>query len=85
VERPSVPFNRDTDFILLGLLHGRWEVSKEAIEGLSEQYVENMVSGMSIIVPAHKILEVINQPELAAMRKKNDEKIAKKSISAGSY
>jgi len=53
------------------------------MEGLSAQYTEEMVSGMSIIVPAHKILEVINQPELEAMRTK-DEMIAKKSSSAGS-
>jgi len=60
----------------LGLLHGPWEVPKRAMEGQSAQYTKNMISGMSIIVPAHKILEVINQPELVAMRKNNDEKIA---------
>jgi len=81
-ERPSVPFNGDIDVVLLGLLHGRWAISKEAMEGQSAQYTEKMISGMSIIVPAHKILEVINQPELAAMRAKKDEKIAKKSSSA---
>jgi hypothetical protein len=84
-ENPSDPSNRDTEVIFLGLLHGRWAVSKSAMEGQSAQYTEKMVSGMSIVVPAHKILEVINQPELAAMRTKNDEKIAKKSSSAGSY
>jgi hypothetical protein len=41
-------------------------------------------SGMPIIVPAHKILEVIHQPELAAMRKESDKKMAKMSASAGS-
>lgn len=40
---------------------------------------EVILSGMSIMVPAHKILEVVNQPELAPMRKENDEKIAKES------
>jgi hypothetical protein len=83
-ENPSVPFNGDTDVIFLGLLHGRWAVSEEAMEGQSAQYTEKIVSGMSIIVPAHKILEVINQPELAAIRSKNDQKIAKKSRSARS-
>jgi hypothetical protein len=83
-EKPPVPFNGDTDVMFLGLLHGRWAVSEEAIEGQSAQYTEKMVSGMSIIVPAHKILEVINQPELAAMRTKKDEKMAKKSSSARS-
>ena len=83
-EKPSVPFNDDTDMLFLGLLHGQWEVSEGAMEGRSAQYTQNMTSGMSIIVPAHKILEAINQPELAAMRTKNEKKIAKKSSSAGS-
>jgi hypothetical protein len=69
-ENPPIPM------IFLGLLHGRWEVSKRAMEGQNTPYTENMISGMSIIVPAHKILEVINQEELATMRKKNDEKIS---------
>lgn len=60
----------------LGLLHGRWEVSQRAMEGQNAQYTEDMISGMSIIVPAHKILEVINQAELVTMRKRNDEKIS---------
>ena len=83
-EKPSVPFNDDRDMIFLGLLRGRWEVPEGAMQGQTAQYTKNMTSGMSIIVPAHKILEVINQPELAAMRKKNDGKIAKKSSPAGS-
>jgi hypothetical protein len=85
-EKPSVSFNGDTDMTFLGLLHGQWEVSKRAMEGHNVQYAENMISGMSIIVPAHKILEVINQPELATMRKRNDETISQKreSSSAGS-
>ena len=83
-EKPSVPLNGDTDTIFLGLLHGRWEIADRAMQGLSAQYTKNMTSGMSIIVPAHKILEVINQPELAAIRKKNEEKPAKKTSSAGS-
>ena len=38
------------------------------MEGQNAQYTEDMISGMSIIVPAHKILEVINQEELGALR-----------------
>jgi hypothetical protein len=81
-KKPSVPFNGDRDVIFLGLLHGQWAVSKEVMKGLSAGYTEKMMSGTSIIVPAHKILEVINQPELAAMRTKNDENVAKKSVSS---
>jgi hypothetical protein len=66
--KPSVRFSSDTDMLFLGLLHGRWEIAKKAMEGRSAEYTQNMTSGMSIVVPAHKILEVINQPELAALR-----------------
>lgn len=62
--------------ILLGVLHGRWEIAAGAMKGLSAQYTEKMTSGMSVIVPAHKILEVINQPKLAALREKGGEKKA---------
>ena len=51
-EKPFVPFNSDTDVFFLGMLHGRWAISKAAMEGLSAQYAEQMISGMSIIVPA---------------------------------
>lgn len=80
--RPTAHFNPgqrdegDTEMIFLGLLHGRWEISERTMEGRSAQYTEKIVAGMSIIVPAHKIQEVINQAELAMMRKRNDEKIS---------
>jgi hypothetical protein len=72
-DEASIPSCDNTYMLFLGLLHGRWEVPKEAMEGQSAQYTQNMTSGMSIIVPAHKILEVINGPELAALRLKNDQ------------
>ena len=83
-ETPSVSFNGDTNVMFLGLLHGRWRVPEQTMEGRSAPYTQNMISGMSLIVPARKILEVINQPELAAMRKKEDDKIARKSSSGRS-
>jgi hypothetical protein len=82
-EKPSLPFNGNTDVIFFGLLHGRWRVPEEAMEGLSAPYTQNTISGMSLIVPARKILEVINQPELAAMREKEDEKMVRTSTSTG--
>ena len=82
-KKPSAPGRGDADMVFLGLLHGRWEIPEHAMEGQTEHYTEMMVSGMSIIVPAHKILEIIHQPELAAMRKKLDEKIAEASTPAG--
>ena len=59
---------------LLGLMHGHWEVP--ASFSTIEQ-VEAVNMGVSIIVPAKKILEVLYHPELAAMRKQHYEKLIK--------
>jgi len=45
-----------------GLMHGHWNVIEQV----------EMHSGMSIIVPAKKILEVLHHPELEEMRKEMD-------------
>jgi hypothetical protein len=52
-------------------MHGHWEVpaSFSALE-----QVEAVNMGVSIIVPAKKILEVLYHPELIAMRKEHLEK-----------
>ena len=59
---------------LLGLMHGHWEVP--ASFSTIEQ-VEAVNMGVSIIVPAKKILEVLYHPELAAMRKQHYDKLIK--------
>jgi len=66
------PFSGLGQGYFLGLMHGHWEVPAtfENTEG-----AEAVNMGVSIVVPARKILEVINHPELVAMRKKNDEAI----------
>ena len=53
-------------FHLLGLMHGHWEVPT-AFANTEEAEAVNM--GVSIVVPAKKILEVLYHPELVAMRK----------------
>lgn len=51
------------------MMHGRWEVPDGAMEGLSVPYTHDVIiSAMSIIVPAYKILEVIYQPDLIDLR-----------------
>ena len=66
------PFSGLGHGYFLGLLHGHWEVPAtfENTEG-----AEAVNMGVSIVVPARKILEVINHPELVAMRKKRDAEI----------
>ena len=50
----------------LGLMHGHWDVELPAATKVSQAEALNM--GVSIIVPAHKILETLYQPELVKLR-----------------
>ena len=53
---------------LLGMVHGHWDVPPTFSEMEQEEKV-NM--GVSIVVPAKKILETLYNPELTALRKKH--------------
>ncbi len=57
-------------FFLLGLIHGHYDVPAvldlERADGLRDKAI-NM--GIAIVVPVTKIIETINQPERAALRK----------------
>lgn len=59
----------------LGLMHGHWLVTPEAMRARGTEAEEAVNMGVSIIVPAHKIREVIYHPELVAMRKKFDDEV----------
>jgi hypothetical protein len=57
----------------LGLIHGHWDIEWDVDEkdrlkfGLEELAAVN--TGVAVVVPAWKIMEVINQPKLLDMRK----------------
>jgi hypothetical protein len=72
-----VPFAGVGQIYFLGLMHGHWRVNPRSLkaEGVEASEVVNM--GVSIVVPAHKIREILDQPELVAMRRKIDKDIAK--------
>jgi hypothetical protein len=69
------PFAGVGQIYFLGLVHGHWDLPKSP--EMSAQ-AESVNMGISIIVPAHKIWEVLNQPELAEERRAADE-ISKES------
>ena len=71
-----LPFAGTGQIYFLGLMHGHWEVSKAVLEKEGIEAVEAVNMGVSIIVPAHKILEILYQPELVKMRKDIDEEIS---------
>lgn len=61
-------------FFVLGLMQGHWEVPPNF--NTTEQ-MESVNMGISIVVPAKKIIETIYHPELVAMRKEFDDKARK--------
>jgi hypothetical protein len=62
---------------LLGSMIGHWQIPKDFDPTLSEAV--NM--GLSAVVPLYKILEVVNHPELVAMRKEAIQNEKKKRAS----
>jgi hypothetical protein len=58
----------------LGLIHGHWNLPV-SLEKSSQAEAVNM--GISIVVPAHKIAEVLNHPELVEQRKQQDDLVLK--------
>lgn len=59
---------------LLGLIHGHWDLP---VSFPPDEQAEAVNMGVSIVVPAKKILEVLYHPQLSAMRKDHYEKIKK--------
>jgi hypothetical protein len=53
-------------FHLLGLMHGHWDLP---VSFLASEQAEAVNMGVSIVVPAKKILETLYHPRLVAMRK----------------
>lgn len=66
-------------FFLLGLMHGHWDIAaKQKNEILFSQDREGAVNlGIALVVPATRILETINHPELLAMRKEAHDRFQK--------
>lgn len=58
----------------LGLMRGHWETETLPANFQREQ-IEAVNMGISIVVPAQKIWEVLHHPELVAMRKEFDDKL----------
>jgi hypothetical protein len=67
-------------FYLLGLMHGHWDLAPSAKNDailMDEDTVGRVNMGIAIVIPAQKIMEVLNHPELVEIRRKNDEKMRK--------
>jgi hypothetical protein len=64
-------------FYLLGLTHGHWNSRVSTIDmiALDKEYNEVVNAGIAIVVPAKKIEEVINRPELVSVAPPNNRRI----------
>jgi hypothetical protein len=55
-------------FYWLGLMHGHFEASADTQRDFVGEEIANM--GIAIVVPASKVLEVINQEDLVKVRRR---------------
>lgn len=60
------------DLYLLGLVHGHWAVPPELQTNSTTDPTDRVNSGIAIVVPATKLLEVMDHPELLALRGQRD-------------
>jgi hypothetical protein len=69
---------------LLGLMHGHWDIppeqKNEVLPEVGSDDLGRVNLGIAIVVPAKKILETMNHPELVERRRKEDEAIKKRNL-----
>lgn len=83
LERPPTLTTKDLEqfqenpFRLLGLIHGHYSLieDKTLIDSNVEKIMDEINTGIALVVPANKILEVINHPELTELRKQAERNI----------
>jgi hypothetical protein len=76
-EGDVVPFSGTSQIYFLGLMHGHWDLPKGFVSTVKGEAI-NM--GISIIVPAQKIMEILMHPELVEMRRQYDEAIGNENL-----
>jgi hypothetical protein len=73
--RETIPVGFGNSY-LLGLMHGHWDIRPERKNDLLMEgdFLGRVNMGIAIVIPAKKILEVLNHPELVERRRKMDER-----------
>jgi hypothetical protein len=58
------------EYYLIGLAHGHWDIRESEINKavFTHNRQRGVNLGIAVVVPAHKILEVLNHPDLVAIR-----------------
>lgn len=68
-------------FYFLGLMHGHWDIPPQSKNVRADKDTYGRVNmGIAIVIPAKKILEVLNQPELIDGRRAGDEARKKETM-----
>lgn len=67
-EVPKGNFKVERQLYLLGLLHGHWELPKEIIGQIDDGSRDKINTGLAIVIPADKILEVLEYEDLKKER-----------------
>jgi hypothetical protein len=67
---------------LLGVIHGHWDVREADINQypVEQDRKRGVNYGIAIVVPAVKLIETLNRPDLSEIRMKNDEKLKKRGV-----
>jgi hypothetical protein len=70
------------EHFLLGLAHGHWDILERDLNEYSpiQDRQRGVNLGIGIVVPSHKILEVINHPELIRQRDEWDEEFRRRIV-----
>lgn len=69
---------------LLGLMHGHWDIKESDINlpHFSQDRKRGVNMGIAVVIPATKILDILNRPELVAIRAATDAETSR-SMSPG--
>jgi len=67
---------------LLGLMHGHWEINESDLNKPRPRFdrLHGVNMGIAVVVPADKIIEIINRPELKSKRDEFEENMRKSRI-----
>jgi hypothetical protein len=67
---------------LLGIIHGHWSVRETDINQypVTQDSKRGVNYGIAIVVPAFKLIETLNRPDLLDARMKSDEKLKKRGV-----
>ncbi len=71
-----------TQFFLLGLMHGHFDIqnlNEDTVVDAEAETTKGINTGIGVVIPVEKILETIDRPELAKMRKEIIEDRRRKS------